>query len=185
MSEIPENIRAEVEKWRNFPRERPKYTVPPGPGQESVWDYPRPPRVEPSLRHIQVEYADILVADTQRAWRVLETAGPPVYYVPQDDIQMTYLEPALDVTLCEWKGFSQYWTVRVGESVALNAAWSYPEPWKGYESIRDHIAFNAAKMSACYVDDMKVVPQPGEYYGGWITPDIVGPFKGLPGSERW
>jgi uncharacterized protein (DUF427 family) len=185
MSDIPEEFRAEVEKWRNFPREHPQNVISPAPGQESVWDYPRPPLVEASIRHIRVYFTDILVADSRRTKRVLETAGPPVYYIPQEDIQMAYLEPALNRALCEWKGFSQYWIVHVGESIVLNAAWSYPEPWKGYESIQDNIAFNATMMSACYVDDMEVVPQPGEYYGGWITPEIVGPFKGIPGSERW
>lgn len=185
MSEIPEEIRSEVEKWRNFPRERPSDILPPEPGQESVWDYPRPPRVELSEQHIQVEFGGVLIADSRRSKRVLETAGPPVYYIPQDDIRMDYLEQARNTTLCEWKGFSQYWTVRVDQVVALNAAWSYPNPWEGYEAIQNHIAFNAAKMNACYVDGVEVVPQPGEYYGGWITPDIVGPFKGVPGSERW
>lgn len=185
MSEIPQEIRAKVEKWRNFPRERPSDIVPPGPGQESVWDYPRPPRVESSEEHIRVEFGGILIAESQRSKRVLETAGPPVYYIPQDDIQMDYLARAQNTTLCEWKGFSQYWNVRVGQTVALNAAWSYPQPWESYEAIQNHIAFNASKMNACYVDGMEVVPQPGEYYGGWITPNIVGPFKGVPGSERW
>jgi uncharacterized protein (DUF427 family) len=125
---------------------------------------------------------------------VLETASPPTYYLPPDSVRMAYLEPSGRATMCEWKGQSRYWTlvvadrdraVRVGERVARNAAWSYPQPWPGYEEIQDCIAFYAGWMDVCTVDGHRVVPQPGEFYRGWITPEIVGPFKGEPGTEGW
>jgi len=166
-------------------RERPLETVTPGPGQESVWDYPLPPRVEPVAQRVLVEFGGIILADSVRAYRLLQTATPPVYYVPRDDVRVEHLAPSGHTTICEWKGGAEYWSVRVGERSAENAAWSYPEPDNGYEVIRDYLAFYARKMDACYVGAYRVIPQPGEYYGGWITPDIVGPFKGEPGTENW
>lgn len=184
-SKIPEELREEVEKWRNFPRQRPPYIETPGPGQESVWDYPRPPRPEPVDNRIRVEFAGAIIADSRRAIRVLETSSPPVYYIPPDDIAQAHLVASTRSALCEWKGMSQYWSVKVGDRLAENAGWSYRDPWEGFEQLRDYIAFNASKMDACFVDGQRVTPQPGSYYGGWITPNIVGPFKGLPGTERW
>ena len=185
MSSSSDPYAREREKWRNFKRERPAKIDPPDPGQESVWDYPRPPRVEPLTRRIRVEFGGIVLADTVRAYRVIETASPPVYYLPPDDVRREYLEPSTRSTFCEWKGVAKYWSVRVGDRFAEDAAWSYPKPDTGYEAIRDYIAFYPGKMDACYVGEYRVTPQPGEYYGGWITPDIVGPFKGEPGTEKW
>ncbi len=185
MEGVPDELKAEVAKWRNLKRERPARIQTPGPGQESVWDYPRPPRVEPTGRRIRVEFGDAVVAESQRAYRVLETSSPPVYYIPPEDVRTEYLTLSEHEALCEWKGMSRYWSVRVGKRFAENAAWSYPEPWKGYAAIKDHLAFSPRKMDACFVDGHRVRPQPGEYYGGWITPDVVGPFKGEPGTERW
>jgi len=185
MPRIPPELEAEVLKWRNLKRERPLTVVQPGPEQESVWDYPRPPRVEPVVKRIQIEFAGIVLVDSRRSLRVIETAGPPVYYLPQEDIQMACLVPSQRTALCEWKGISRYWSVRVGDHLAQDAAWSYPEPWEGFEQIKDRLAFRAGPMDRCTVDGQPVTPQPGRYYGGWITPDIVGPFKGQPGSERW
>jgi len=136
-------------------------------------------------KRILIEFAGIVLADSARAYRVVETAGPPVYYLPPDDIQMAYLEPGEQTALCEWKGISRYWSIRVGGRLAANVAWSYPEPWEGFEPIKDYLAFRAGPMDQCTVDGRPVTPQPGDYYGGWITLDIVGPFKGEPGSERW
>jgi uncharacterized protein (DUF427 family) len=170
---------------RRYRRPGPAEIEVPGPGQESVWDYPRPPRVERVERHVRVEFGGTLVAETAWAYRVLETASPPTYYLPPDSVRLAYLEPSSRTTMCEWKGQSRYWTVRVGERVARNAAWSYPQPWPGYEEIRGCIAFYAGRMGVCTVDGHRVVPQPGEFYGGWITPEIVGPFKGEPGTEGW
>jgi uncharacterized protein (DUF427 family) len=175
----------EREIWRNVARERPSRIARPGPGQESVWDYPRPPRVEPVAKRIRVEYAGVVIADTERAQRVLETAGPPVYYLPPDDVRVDLLTPGSNTTLCEWKGRARYWSLRVGVHGAEDAAWSYPDPDPAYAVIRDALAFHAGRVDACYVAGQRVTPQPGEYYGGWITSDISGPFKGIPGSERW
>ncbi len=157
----------------------------PGPGQESVWDYPRPPRVEPTSKLIRVVFNDVVIAETRRALRVLETSHPPVYYLPPADICMAYLTPAGRSTYCEFKGAARYWTLRVGDRAAENVAWSYPDPAPGFEAIRDHLAFYAAPMDACTVDGERVTPQPGGFYGGWITSDIVGPFKGEPGTLGW
>jgi uncharacterized protein (DUF427 family) len=157
----------------------------PGPGQESVWDYPRPPRVEDSDRHIQVVFSGIVIADTRRARRVLETSHPPVYYIPPGEVLMEALRTTSRTTWCEWKGQAVYYTVRVGDRRADNAAWAYPSPTTGYMSIKDYIAFYPQLMDACYVDGELAQPQPGHFYGGWVTHDIVGPFKGEPGTSDW
>jgi uncharacterized protein (DUF427 family) len=159
--------------------------IEPGPGQESVWDYPRPPRVEESTRHIQVVFNGEVVAETRRARRVLETSHPPVYYIPPEDVRSEYLIPAQGQSFCEWKGAARYCDVRVGEKTAERAAWSYPTPTPSFASIADHLAFYPGKMDACYVDGQRVTPQPGDFYGGWITSEIVGPFKGEPGTRGW
>lgn len=159
--------------------------VEPGPGQESVWDYPRPPRVEPTDKRIQVVFNGVTIADTRRAQRVLETSHPPVYYIPPEDIQMAYLVPAAGSSWCEWKGRASYYDVVVGDREAERAAWTYHEPLKGFESIKEHVAFYAGPMDACYVAGERVRPQPGGFYGGWITGDVVGPFKGGPGTRGW
>jgi uncharacterized protein (DUF427 family) len=185
LGKIPKRLFDEVQKWRDLERDRPKDIIIPGPGQESVWDYPRPPRVEREKSRIRVEFGSVVIADSNNTYRVLETASPPVYYIPLVDIRMKYLEPSAKSTLCEWKGKAKHWSVRVGKKHSENAAWSYPEPWEGFEFITDHIAFNAGKMDACYVGNKKVLPQPGNYYGGWITSAVVGPFKGEPGTEGW
>jgi uncharacterized protein (DUF427 family) len=155
------------------------------PGQESVWDYPRPPRVEDTDRHVEVFFNDILIADSSSAKRVLETGSPPVYYIPREDIEMKYLVPSSRMTVCEWKGIAAYYSVSVHDRVADNGAWYYPDPAPGYESIKDYIAFYPQMMDACFVDGELVKAQPGKFYGGWITGDIAGPFKGIPGTEAW
>ncbi len=157
----------------------------PREGQELVWDYPRPPRLEPTTRHIWVVLNGETIANTRRALRVLETSHPPVYYIPQEDIQMAYVTQTPRKTFCEFKGAASYWTVKVGERVVENAAWSYANPLPGYEAMRDHLAFYASRVDACYVDDEQATPQEGDFYGGWITSDIVGPFKGGPGTWGW
>ena len=166
-------------------RKRPSQIEPVEPGQESVWDYPRPPRVEPYRRSVRIEFNGVTIADTARALRVLETSGAPVYYISPDDVHLEFLVPGAKRTICEWKGEAAYWSVSVGGHVAENAAWSYPQPIADYEAIRDYLAFYAGKMDACYVGDERVVPQPGDFYGGWVTSNVVGPFKGEPGSEAW
>jgi uncharacterized protein (DUF427 family) len=159
--------------------------IPPGPGQESVWDYPRPPRVDTCRRRVRALFADVTVADSTRALRVLETAGPPTIYVPRGDVLEEHLRPADGTTWCEWKGRAAYLDVVVGDRVAERAAWTYPSPATSFAVLAGHLAFFAGRMDACYLDDEAVTPQPGSFYGGWITKDIVGPFKGEPGTTSW
>jgi uncharacterized protein (DUF427 family) len=185
VSAKPDVYAAEREKWRSFPRERPAVIEPVGPGQESVWDYPRPPRVEPVRLVVRVEFGGRVIAESHRAVRVCETSSPPAYYVPPADVDLSCLLPSSRTSFCEWKGVAGYWTVRRGERVAKDAAWSYPNPDPGYEQIRDYLSFYPRRMDACYVGADRVTPQPGFYYGGWVTPNLVGPFKGVPGSEKW
>ncbi|MFB2980170.1 DUF427 domain-containing protein [Microseira sp. BLCC-F43] len=163
----------------------PPQRISPKPGQESVWDYPRPPRLEDTTKHIQIIFNGVTIADTHNAKRVLETSHPPVYYIPPADIKMEYLVPENRSSFCEWKGLAGYYTLTVGDKQAPNVAWFYPEPTPAFASIQDYLAFYAAPMDACYVDGEKVQPQPGGFYGGWITSDIVGPFKGEPGTWGW
>ncbi len=158
----------------------------PGPRPaENVADYPRPPSVERVPWLIRVEFAGASVATTREAIRITETFGAPVYYIPPGDIRWDLLHPERGSSLCEWKGAAAYWTVRVGIRIAERAAWSYPKPTEQYRSIRDHVAFYAQKMDACWVDDDRAEPQPGGFYGGWVTPEIHGPIKGSPGTNHW
>lgn len=159
--------------------------IQPGPGQESVWDYPRPPRLEDSTKRVRVVFNNVTIADTQRAKRVLETSHPPVYYIPPDDIQQQYLIAVPRSTFCEWKGQASYYTIAVGDRQADQAAWYYPKPTPAFASIQNYVAFYPSRMDACYIDDERVQAQPGDFYGGWITSDIVGPFKGSAGTWGW
>lgn len=159
--------------------------VAPGSGQESVWDYPRPPRLERTSRHIRVVVAGELLADTRQAWRVLETSHPPVYYLPPDDVNASLLRSTSGTSFCEWKGIARYVDVVAGDEVRPRAGWFYPEPATGFAALRDHLAFYPALMDECTVDGEVVQPQPGGFYGGWITSDVVGPFKGEPGTRGW
>jgi uncharacterized protein (DUF427 family) len=159
--------------------------ITPAPGQESVWDYPRPPRLEPARRHIQIFFNGELIADTERAWRVLETSHPPAYYIPPEDIRDGVLQRGEGHSFCEWKGEARYHTVQAGDRRAANAAWSYPSPTPQFAPIKDHVAFYVGPMDRCLVDGEEARPQPGSFYGGWITDDVVGPFKGEPGTRGW
>lgn len=157
----------------------------PAPQPESVWDYPRPPRVEACGAHIVVVFNGEVIADTRRAKRVLETSHPPVYYIPPQDVKMEYFRKYPGKSWCEWKGHARYYSIKLDDKLAESAAWSYPNPTPDFAAIKDHIAFYAGPMDACYVDDELVTPQPGGYYGGWITRNIIGPFKGEPESGGW
>lgn len=160
--------------------------IEPGPGQESVWDFPRPPRIERSKRHVRVEFAGRTIAASDRALRVCETAGPPVLYVPPADVDMELLVAVPGhSTFCEWKGHASYLDIVVGHRRASKAAWTYADPTLEFQPLQDHIAFYPGRVDAAYLDDERVRPQPGEFYGGWITDDIVGPFKGEPGTGHW
>jgi len=183
--EPPPDLAAERRRWREFPRERPREIEPAGPGQESVWDYPRPPRVEPVRERLRVEHAGVSLADTTRGLRVLETASPPVYYLPRDDVRSELFVPSEHVTFCEWKGLARHWSLRMPGRERADVAWSYPEPDREYELIRDAFAFYAGRVDACWVGEERVRPQAGSYYGGWITSKIRGPWKGSPGSAAW
>jgi uncharacterized protein (DUF427 family) len=152
---------------------------------ESVWDYPRPPRVEAGTRLVRVELAGVVVAETTRALRVLETSHPPVYYIPPEDVRREYLRPSRRRTWCEFKGEAAYYDLAVGEREVRDAAWYYPEPARGFEELRDHIAFYPGRVDAAYVDDEQVRAQAGDFYGGWVTSEIEGPFKGGPGTAGW
>lgn len=159
--------------------------IEPGPGQESVWDYPRPPRLEPCSRRIRVVVDDTVIADSQRAQRVLETSHPPVYYVPPEDVRIELLKASARQSWCEWKGTARYFDIVLGQRKIADAAWAYPAPTAAFEPIRGYVAFYPHLMDACFVDDEQVKPQAGGFYGGWITDDIVGPFKGEAGTRGW
>jgi uncharacterized protein (DUF427 family) len=159
--------------------------IEPQPGQESVWDYPRPAIAQPSTKHIQVVCNGVAIADSRNTIRVLETSHPPAYYIPIADIQMQYFSLTPHHSLCEWKGVANYYTITVGDTVLPNVAWQYPEPTERFLSIRDAIALYPSRMEACYVDGEKAQAQAGDFYGGWITSDIVGPFKGGSGTWGW
>ena len=151
-----------------------------------MWDFPRPPRVERVEWRIRVELAGVVVADAPWSHRVLETSQPPAYYLPPGDIDLSLLRrSAARPTTCEWKGVAAYVDVVVGDLVVAAAGWTYPEPWAGYEPIADHVAFYAQKMQRCSVAGEVVQPNEGDFYGGWVTSKVVGPFKGGPGSWGW
>lgn len=156
----------------------------PGSGQESVWDYPRPPLVEPTAKHIEVVFGGTTIADTTRALRVLETSHPPVYYIPLGDIDRGVLLSNGHATYCEFKGEACYFDVSVDGRTAEDAAWTYEKPSPGFEALRGHVAFYPRPMDECRVDGEVARPQPGAFYGGWITSDVVGPFKGEPEMRR-
>lgn len=162
-----------------------RHYIKPGPGQESVWDYPRPPRLENTSKHVQVIFNGVVIADTKHAKRILETSHPPVYYIPPTDVKMEYLTSTSRTTYCEWKGAASYYTISVDSKTVPNSAWYYRQPAPGYEDIKDYIAFYPSKMDGCYVDAEKVEVQEGDFYGGWITSEIVGPFKGGAGTFGW
>ncbi|MCF6742704.1 DUF427 domain-containing protein [Blastococcus sp. KM273128] len=158
---------------------------PVGPGQESVWDYPRPPSALVSDRHVVVEVAGRVLADTRRAVRVCETSHPPVYYVPREDVAVDLLERAPGRSVCEWKGAATYWDAVVDGRRIPEIGWSYEDPAPGYEHLRSAIAFYPGKVDRALVDGEQARPQPGGFYGGWITDEIAGPVKGGPGSLGW
>ncbi|WP_026549741.1 DUF427 domain-containing protein [Arthrobacter sp. Br18] len=162
-----------------------KSRIIPGPGQESVWDYPRPPRVEQLAEKIVVRFGGVLIAETTSAVRVLETSHPPVYYLPLADFAPGALVPAAGTSFCEFKGEAAYFDVVAGASRALRAAWTYPRPVHGYGDLATRAAIYPSRMDSCEVDGETVQAQDGDFYGGWITAAIVGPFKGAPGTWGW
>ena len=159
--------------------------LPPGPGQRSVWEFPRPPALEQWHERVVVRLGGVVVAETTEAWSVLETSHPPTYYLPPDTWVPGSLRPAAGSSYCEWKGTARYLDVVSGEVVAARAAWTYPAPTAGFGVLRDHVAVYPGAVEECTVDGVVVEPQPGGFYGGWVTPRVVGPFKGAPGTLHW
>jgi uncharacterized protein (DUF427 family) len=155
------------------------------PQKECVWDYPRPPRLEPTPKHIRVEFQSVILVDTRSAFRVLETSHPPTYYFPPRDVATENLVDVPGHSSCEWKGRADYYSVVVGDARLEQAAWYYADPTPAFHSIRSYISFYPDPMVGCFVDDERVVSQPGDFYGGWITSDLVGPFKGGAGTQGW
>ena len=157
----------------------------PGPGQESVWDYPRPPRLERTSERVEVELGGRVVASTTAGWRVLETSHPPTYYLPREAFEPGVLREAEGASSCEWKGRAAYFDLVAGTRVAPQAAWTYPHPTTAFAELAGAIAVMPGRVDRCTVDGEVVTPQPGEFYGGWVTSRVVGPFKGEPGTWGW
>ena len=166
------------------------HRIEPQPGQESVWDYPRPPRLEPFTHPISIIFNGVTIAQTDRSIRVLETSHPPTYYFPPEAVKTEFIQLNPRRTYCEWKGGAIYYdlivTPEAGESRRVDqVAWSYPDPTPNFTAIRNCLSFYAEPMDACWVNGIRVEPQPGNFYGGWVTPNIVGPFKGAMGTWGW
>lgn len=157
----------------------------PGPGQESVWDYPRPPSLAQTDRYVVITLGGATIAESRRAWRVCETSHPPTFYLPCEDIDPEVLRPGNGSSFCEFKGSATYWTLQVGDRIESEVGWSYERPSPAFEAMRSAIAFYPGRMDTCTVDGEQVRPQAGGFYGGWITDDVVGPFKGEPGTGGW
>ncbi len=177
-------VEAHRAMWTNRGQARPAFALPTGPGQESVWDYPRPPALVPDDRLVEVRVGRQLIAKTRRAIRILETASPPTFYLPREDVAMEHLEAAPGGSFCEWKGKASYFDVVPAGAQGRQAAWSYPEPFEEMSAIAGYISFYPGRVE-CYVDDERVRPQAGGFYGGWLTAEIVGPCKGEPGTGGW
>lgn len=163
---------------------RPRPAVP-KPGQESVWDYPRPAVAERTSKHLRVVFGGVTVAETRAGVRTLETSHPPTYYFPRSDVLRDVLRPVSGQSLCEWKGRARYFDVAAGGHRAERAAWSYEAPTPPFALIAGYVAFMPAAMEACFVDEERARPQEGGFYGGWITDDLAGPFKGGEGTRFW
>ena len=188
-----DEIRRHRAKWAQAPR--PAAIEPVGPGEESVWDFPRPPRIETVSEPLKVLFADTTIAETDQGLRIVETAGAPVYYFPPEDVAASFLQAVPELwTLCEWKGAAVYFDVVVGDRRSAQAAFAYPEPLddlgqddpdRDFARIAGWIGFNAARIDAAFIGEERVVPQPGGYYAGWVTKRLKGPIKGAPGSQGW
>jgi uncharacterized protein (DUF427 family) len=170
--------------WTHRGKHRPAFAMTPAAGQESVWDYPRPPALLSDSRHITITWGDTLVLSSDRAVRVLETASPPTFYFPPDALTPGLLHPDQASSYCEWKGTAHYWQLRRGQSLLRRVAWCYPQPTPAFQAIAGWLAFYPHQLD-CRVDGERVMPQGGEYYGGWVTREIVGPWKGSPDTGAW
>jgi uncharacterized protein (DUF427 family) len=184
MSTDPDRLAAAREQWRWRGDVRPPFAVVPGLGQESVWDYPRPPQIVPESREVAVLWGTTEVARTRAAVKVQETAHPPTFYLPWRDVARHLLKPAPGGSFCEWKGPARYWSLVDGARTIAGVAWSYPQPLSGAEALAECVAFYCHRLE-CTVGGAPVRPQPGGFYGGWITPELTGPYKGENGSAGW
>jgi uncharacterized protein (DUF427 family) len=184
LTTTPDWLQSARDQWQWRGQSRPPFAQTPQPGQTSVWDFPRPPQIASDTREVVACWGEIEVARTRRAIKVLETSHPPCFYVPWSDVAKHLLQQQTGSSFCEWKGPAQYWALVNGSDRLDGAAWSYPRPLAGAEALADCVAFHAAGLT-CTVGGATVTPQPGGFYGGWITPDLAGPFKGDPGSRGW
>jgi uncharacterized protein (DUF427 family) len=180
----PAWVKQAREGWTWRGAGRPPFAIAPGPGQESVWDYPRPPLLVTDAREVVVRLGEVELARTRTALRVLETSHPPTFYLPRADVAWAHLVPAGGGSFCEWKGPCRYFDVVVGAERLPRMAWSYETPFPEAAPLAGHVAFNAHHL-ACLVGGILALPQPGGFYGGWVTPELVGPFKGAAGSAGW
>lgn len=167
--------------WQYTGQERPEFADAPGDGQESVWDYPRPPALVNCAQAVEVKDGSVVIARSSRAKRVLETASPPTVYIPPEDIDFEQLMPIAGSSFCEWKGAASYWALK-GSGQPIG--WSYPDPNVTFAEIAGWLCFYPGRIE-CYLNDERVRPQEGGFYGGWVTDNIVGPWKGPPGTGHW
>ncbi len=181
---LPGWLAAARAQWRFRGQERPAFAVEPEPGQTSVWDFPRPPAIAPESREVVVLTGDKELARSVRSLKVMETASPPTFYVPLTDVDRSMLVEVGGGSFCEWKGQARYYSVNTDGEMINNAVWQYPEPLPGFEQIADYVAFYPGMLD-CTLGGETVLPQPGGLYGGWVTKDLAGPFKGEPGTGAW
>ena len=184
LKDLPEWAKVAREQWTYWGQNRPPFAIMPEEGQESVWDYPRPPRLAPDHRPVVVRANGRILAESHCTFRVLETASPPTFYIPPHDVDKNLLTLRARSSHCEWKGIAHYWCVNVNGIYLEDVGWSYLNPNPGFEVIAGYVAFYPGRV-ACYLDEELVSSQPGGLYGGWVTTEIVGPFKGEPGTQGW
>ena len=170
--------------WQFTGKVRPDFAIEPDEGQESVWDYPRPPICVKDPREVIVRYGDLVVAQSKQSMRVLETASPPTFYLPPTDVNLEFFIKTSGNSYCEWKGTATYWSLAIDDSEIKNVSWSYESPTQEFVIIKSYLSFYPAKLN-CTVDGEPVRPQPGGFYGGWVTDEITGPYKGKPGTGSW
>jgi uncharacterized protein (DUF427 family) len=171
-------------RWEYTGQKRPSFAETPGVGQESVWDYPRPPKLVADRRRVIVRFQAMPVAASNETYRVLETAGPPTFYIPPKDVRLELLQSFPGASICEWKGAAKYWAIKTSTPPREAVGWSYLTAQPPYEIIAGYFSFYPGRLE-CFVDNERVRPQPGFFYGGWVTDEIVGPWKGEPGTESW
>ena len=169
--------------WNYSGQQRPDFATPPGEQQESVWDYPRPPAQLACEQLVEVKTGNTTIASSTRCIRILETASPPTVYIPPGDIALDQLKIKCAASFCEWKGAADYWALAEGNNTEA-IGWSYPDPKAAFAAIRDWLCFYPGRIE-CYIDGERVRPQEGGFYGGWVTSNIVGPWKGPPNTGNW